>query len=109
MASSIGVSFYVSKYHGRSSYDADGPGDMAMDGPNFSHLLLLVMYLSGLRFSPNISQEERDTKCARYMSIANSLITEELGKPSSIVTARECLPRMYLVRPADRLQRLYWL
>lgn len=69
---------------------------MAMNGPNFSQLLLVVTYLSGLRFSPNMTQEERDMKSAKYMKIANSLIVDELEKPSSIVTARACIPPLHM-------------
>lgn len=63
---------------------------MALDGPYFSHLLLLAFYLSGLRFSPNLSAQEREDRSARYMKLVMSLITEELSKPCSIPTAREC-------------------
>jgi hypothetical protein len=61
---------------------------MALDGPMFSHLLLLAIYISGLRFSPNIPQEERESKASRFMGIVNNMIVEELSKPSSIPTAR---------------------
>lgn len=65
--------------------------DMAVNGPFFSDLLLLVIYVSGLRFSPNIDAAERKAKNDRYMSIIMSLIAEELTKPSSIVTAQALL------------------
>jgi len=62
---------------------------MAIGGPYFSDLLLLVIYVSGIRFSPNMDQQERKIRTDRYMSIIMTLIAEELCKPSSICTARE--------------------
>lgn len=64
--------------------------DMAVNGPYFSDLLLLVMYRSGLRFSPNLSEQERTIRSERYMNLILQMIAEELSKPSSIVTTREC-------------------
>jgi hypothetical protein len=63
---------------------------MALEGPYFSDLLLLAFYLSGLRFSPNLSAQEREERSARYMKLVMNMIMEELSKPCSIVTAREC-------------------
>jgi hypothetical protein len=62
---------------------------MAVGGAYFSDLLLLVIYVSGLRFSPNMDQHELKLRTERYMSIIMSLIAEELCKPSSICGARE--------------------
>ena len=62
---------------------------MALDGPYFSHLLLLAFYLSGLRFSPNMSQQDREERSARYMKIVMTMVMEELSKPCSIPTARK--------------------
>jgi len=69
--------------------NAHETGDMALEGPYFSHLLLLSFYLSGLRFSPNMSQQEREQRSTRYMKIVMTMIMEELSKPCSIPTARE--------------------
>lgn len=66
--------------------------DMAVNGPYFSDLLLLVMYRSGLRFSPNLSEQERTIRSERYMNLILQMIAEELSKPSSIVTTRELRP-----------------
>lgn len=62
---------------------------MALEGPYFSDLLLLAFYLSGLRFSPNLTAQERENRSARYMKLVMNMIMEELSKPCSIVTARE--------------------
>jgi hypothetical protein len=62
---------------------------MAVGGPYFSDLLLLVIYVSGIRFSPNMDQHERKVRTDRYMTIIMSLIADELCKPSSICAARE--------------------
>jgi hypothetical protein len=62
---------------------------MALDGPYFSDLLLLAFYLSGLRFSPNLTAQEREDRSARYMKLVMNMIMEELSKPCSIPTARE--------------------
>lgn len=64
---------------------------MAVGGPYFSDLLLLVMYHSGVRFSPHLNEEDRGQRRAQYMAIIMSIIAEELCKPSSIATARTYL------------------
>ncbi|BEI92243.1 uncharacterized protein CcaverHIS019_0410630 [Cutaneotrichosporon cavernicola] len=65
--------------------------DMAVNGPYFSDLLLLVMYRSGLRFSPNLTEQERTIRSERYMNLILQMIAEELSKPSSIVTTQALL------------------
>lgn len=82
--------------------------DMAVNGPFFSDLLLLVIYVSGLRFSPNIPAAERKDKGERYMNIIISLIAEELQKPSSIVTAQALLS-LSGTRSAVGDQTLAWM
>lgn len=82
--------------------------DMAVDGPFFSDLLLLVIYVSGLRFSPNIPPAERKAKGERYMNIVMSMIAEELPKPSSIVTAQALLS-LSGTRSAVGDQSLAWM
>lgn len=81
--------------------------DMAVNGPYFSDLLLLVMYRSGLRFSPNLSEQERTIRSERYMNLILQMIAEELSKPSSIVTTRESgarrARRSRAAEPASRL------
>jgi hypothetical protein len=75
---------------------------MAVGGPYFSDLLLLVIYVSGLRFSPNMDQQERKVRTERYMLIVLSLIADELSKPSSLCTARELMAAAAI---ADRQRR----
>lgn len=82
--------------------------DMAVNGPFFSDLLLLVIYVSGLRFSPNIDAAERKAKGERYMGIIMSLIAEDLQKPSSIVTAQALLS-LSGTRSAVGDQTLAWM
>lgn len=64
---------------------------MAVNGPYFTDLLLLVMYRSGLRFSPNLTAQERAVRSERYMALIMGMIADELGKPSSIPTAQALL------------------
>lgn len=64
---------------------------MATNGPYFTDLLLLVIYRSGLRFSPNLTAQERAVRSERYMALIMGMIADELGKPSSIPTAQALL------------------
>lgn len=61
---------------------------MAIQGPYYSDLLLLVMYISGLRFSPGMDAKERQVRSGRYMTMVMSMIMDELCKPSNIPTTR---------------------
>ena len=63
-------------------------GDMAMGGPYFSPFLLVAMYITGIRFIVGMEPNERKAKGDRFLSIAMSMMTEELDKPSSIPTIR---------------------
>ena len=64
-------------------------GDMALNGPYFSQLLLVVIYITGIRFTVGIDERERQAKGDRFLSIAMSMIADEMTKPSSIPTIRK--------------------
>lgn len=61
---------------------------MATNGPYFSHFLLVAIYITGIRFMLGMDPEERRAKGERYLSIAMSMMTEEVNKPSSMPTIR---------------------
>lgn len=67
---------------------------MAIQGQYFSDMLLLVMYTSGLRFSPAMDPDERDARAERYINLIMSMIPNELCQPSSIPRIREQPPRV---------------
>ncbi|ORY34327.1 fungal-specific transcription factor domain-domain-containing protein [Naematelia encephala] len=60
--------------------------DMALDGPYFSPFLLIVIYISAIRFAVGLSEEEREIRGDRLVSIAMGMIAQEIAKPSGIPT-----------------------
>lgn len=61
---------------------------MATNGPYFSQLLLLVLYLSGIRFTTSLNEAEREAKSERYFDIFMGLLMVEMRKPTRITTIR---------------------
>lgn len=65
-------------------------GDMALDGPYFSEFLLIVIYISGIRFSAGLNERDRAARGEQYVSLAMSMLADEaMGEPR-IPTIREC-------------------
>lgn len=67
---------------------------MATNGPYFSQLLLLVLYLSGLRFTTSLNEAEREAKSERYFEILMGLLMVEMRKPTKITTIRMFTPSL---------------
>jgi hypothetical protein len=65
--------------------------DMAVNGPYFSQLLLVVIYITGIRFTSGMAEKERQVRGEQLVSIALSLISDEMTKPTSIPTIRKPL------------------
>ena len=61
---------------------------MAIGGPYFSQLLLLVLYLSGIRFTTSLNEAEREAKSERYFDIFMQLLMVEMRQPTKITTIR---------------------
>lgn len=65
-----------------------GTGDMATNGPYFSQLLLLVLYVSGIRFTASLDAAEREARAERYFEILMGLLMVEMRRPTKITTIR---------------------
>jgi hypothetical protein len=63
---------------------------MATNGPYFSQLLLLVLYISGIRFTASLNEAEREARAERFIEIFMSLLMVEMRRPTKITTIREC-------------------
>ena len=61
---------------------------MATGGPYCSQLLLLVLYLSGIRFTTSLNEAEREAKSERYFEILMGLLMVEMRRPTKITTIR---------------------
>lgn len=69
---------------------------MALDGPYFSEFLLIVIYISGIRFSAKMSEREREARGEQYVSLAMSMLADETMGPGKIPTIREWQwPRLF--------------
>jgi hypothetical protein len=61
---------------------------MATGGPYFSQLLLLVLYVSGIRFTTSLNEAEREAKSERFFDILMGLLMVEMRRPTKITTIR---------------------
>lgn len=77
---------------GLYSQSTDEPGDMATNGPYFSQMLVLVLYLSGIRFTTSLNEEQRQARSERFLDILMGLLMIEMRKPSRIPTIRKSPP-----------------
>lgn len=75
--------------HPRKTETNSNTGDMATNGPYFSQLLLLVLYISGIRFTASLNEAEREAKAERFYEIFMGLLMVEMRRPTRITTIRE--------------------
>lgn len=61
---------------------------MALEGPYFSEFLLIVIYIVGIRLCFGMDDREREAKGEQYVSLAMSMLSEEIMGPGRITTIR---------------------
>lgn len=70
---------------------------MAQKGPYFSDFLLIVIYITGIRLTYGMDEQERTRKGEAFVDIAMGMLGTVTMEGSSICTIREqpfreCLP-----------------
>ncbi|WOO84331.1 putative transcriptional regulatory protein [Vanrija pseudolonga] len=65
--------------------------DMALEGPYFSEFLLIVIYIVGIRLCFGMDDREREAKGEQYVSLAMSMLSEEIMGPGRITTIQALL------------------
>lgn len=64
---------------------------MALDGPYFSDFLLIMIYISGIRFSAGMSDGEREQRGEQYVGLMLSMLADETMGPGKITTIQALL------------------